>query len=177
MHKEEPPLQTSKHLSPLKKLAVLTILLSLLVVFISFFFHLSQVTGQNMEPTLQNRQTIIFRKLIFLPGNLRRGDIVLYTRTHKNITNDFVGRVVALPTESIRFENNNFYLDDNTEQYRVEEKYLPPTTKTRANDNNDWIKLGRFEYFIIEDKRTGIIDIEDHTIHKDNIKGVLFLKF
>lgn len=158
----------------MKKFIIAAVLLSLFIVFLSFFFQLSQVIGRDMEPTLKNRQMILFRKLLFLPIGPNRGDTVLYKP--KNSNNDFVGRVIALPSESIRFENGNFYLDDNIGQYRVEEEYLP-STKTRTNDDGRWIKLDRHEYFIVGDRRSGIINIKDHTIHKNNIKGVLFLKF
>ena len=45
---------------------------------------------------------------------------------------DYLGRVVGLPTESVRIENGNLYIDNNIEKFRVEEEYLNPDTLTKA---------------------------------------------
>lgn len=129
-----------------------------------------------MEPTLQNGQVVIFRKFFLVTPNPRRGDIVLYYPQEGVM--EFVGRVVALPSESIGIENGNLYLDDNNGQYRVEEEYLPYDTKTTAYQEGRWFKLGRFEYFIVGDKRDDQpINIQSSFIHRDNIKAKLFLSF
>lgn len=131
-----------------------------------------------MEPKVKNGTNALFLKNSFFGQNFNRGNIVLYKKTDGS---DYIGRIVALPKESVRFDKGNLYIDNNVQKYKVEEEYLAPDSKTYDNteDGNslDWRSVGEFNYFILPDKRNGRFNIEDHLINKSNIKGVLIYQF
>ncbi len=160
----------------MKKIAIIILLLFFLLVFINFFFEVSSIVGVNMEPTIRHGQTVIFKKYFLSAATPKRGDIVLYYPQNTKIK--YVGRVIGLPTESIRIENGNLYLDNNVRRYRVEEEYLSQGERTTAYQEGEWFKIGEFEYSIVGDKRDDKpINIQTSPIHRDNIKGKLFIKF
>jgi len=156
----------------MKKVFFIFLFLTFLGLLSFSLFNISAVVGSAMEPTIKSGQTVIFRK--FGANNPRRGDMVLYQGQNQM---DNIGRVVGLPTESVRIENGNLYLDNNAGQYRVEEEYLAPNTKTSASEEGQWVKIGEFQYLILTDKRENSISISSRFVNRNDIKGILFLKF
>lgn len=126
-----------------------------------------------MSPTLKSKQIIVVSKLGI--SNLKRGDIVLYQSKNQNSASefDFIGRIIGLPTESIRIENGSLYIDNNIEKFILKEKYLGANTKTKTYEEGKWFKIGEFEYFVLTDKRENIISIPSRIIQKNDIKGIL----
>ncbi|MDO8341472.1 MAG: signal peptidase I [Candidatus Woesebacteria bacterium] len=162
----------------MKKLLAVFLGLSLLGLLFFSLFQINSVSGDAMSPTLKSRQNLLFWK--YGTGNLKRGDIVLYRPKDKNGTQsdmDWVSRIVGLPTESIRIENGNLYIDNNVEKLKVEEEYLGSGTATKAYEEGKWMKIGEFEYMILADKRENTISIPSRMINKNDIKGVLVWKF
>lgn len=165
----------------MKKLLFIFLFLSFLGLLFFSLFEINSISGNAMEPGLKSKQIVIFRK--FGAHNPKRGDIVLYKPKSQKLPEtpnvhlmDYVGRVVGLPTESVRVENGNLYLDNNVEKFRVEEEYLAPDTKTTAREEKEWFKIGEFEYFILTDKRESVFSIPRRFVHQNDIKGILFLK-
>lgn len=147
-------------------------------ILFSFFFSINKISGASMEPTIKNGTSALFLKNSFFGQNFRRSQMVLYKKTAGS---DWIGRIVAEPKESVRFEKGNFYIDNNVQKYKVVEEYLAPDSKTYDNteDGNslDWISVGEFNYLILPDKRNGKFNIDDHLINKNNIIGVLIYQF
>ena len=165
----------------MKKLLAVFLCLSFLGLLFFSLFQINSVAGDAMSPALKSRQTLLFWKLG--TSNLKRGDIVLYKPKTQKSDNpnvyemDYLGRVVGLPTESVRVENGNLYIDNNIEKFRVEEEYLNSGTITKAYEEGKWTKIGEFEYMILTDKRENTISIPSRLIHRNDIKGVLIWKF
>lgn len=165
----------------MKKLFYIFLILSLVLFLLFLFFSLTRISGIAMEPSVKSGQLVVFRKYLGV-SKPNRGDIVLYQPVTQTVDIsdsgfDFVGRVVALPTESIRIENGNIYIDDNVEKFRIEEDYLLTNTKTSATEESKWVKLGRYEYFILTDSREKTIDIKSRIIPQEKLRSVLLFKF
>lgn len=161
----------------MKKIFIIFFVFSILLIFSSFFFSINQITGKGMEPAIKNKQLVVFRKYFFNSPYPKRGDIVLYYPKNTSSYSEHVGRVIGLPLESIMFKNGKFYLDNNHEIYRMEEEYLPKNFLTKQSKEDEWIKLSQFEYLVAKDLRQNQeIDVENSKIHRNNIKGVLFIK-
>lgn len=128
-----------------------------------------------MEPTIKSETYVVTRKIFLSQPHPQRGDIVIYKRDLSGSI--FVGRVIALPKESVRFNNGNLYINNDSQKYKVEEAYLPQSTKTYANtadgNNLDWTNIGEFSYLILPDKRDNRFNIEDQLINKSNIESVV----
>lgn len=132
-----------------------------------------------MEPTLRNKQLVIFSRNF---GDLERADIVFYhpkTRDQQTVDTSqvFVGRVIALPHEQYRVQNGSVYLK--TESiYKLIEEYLPKDTKTPDTVTDYWFPLQESQYLAWGDNRAEIrnTNSSERVISKAQIIGKLLFK-
>lgn len=121
----------------MKKLIGLFVGLTFLAFLIAALFEINSIAGEAMVPALKPGQIVIFRK--FGAHNPQRGDMVLYEpnlnrklENSSGLNMNYVGRIIGLPTESVRIENGNLYLDNNAEKLKVTEEYLKQDTYTQV---------------------------------------------
>lgn len=154
----------------------------LFALLVSFFFEVNKVSGASMEPAVNNGTNVIVWKYFLGSHTPKRADIVFYKKASESTSSiNFIGRVVAMPKESIRFNNGNLYINNNVNKYKVVEEYLPPGTKTYVNteDGNslDWTAVGEYNYLILPDRRDKRLNIEDYLVNKNDITGVMIFQF
>lgn len=77
-----------------------------------FFFATYEVDGKSMMPTLQDGNLLVVNKV----SELEHGDIVVFHTENE----DFIKRIIGLPGDSIRYEDNALYINDKV----YEEPYL-----------------------------------------------------
>jgi signal peptidase I len=155
----------------MKKVGIVIVSAVLIIILLSIFFSVSQIAGTAMEPTIHNGQLVIF-KTIYPTLNVHRSNIVFY-RSEGAIV-DHIGRIIGLPSESIYIGNGNVYIDDMHNKYKIHEEYLPADVQTYSYQENQWFKLGEYEYLILKDNREeNTVNIEQSIIHKSDITGKL----
>lgn len=95
------------------------LIVALLLAFIVKFFLFSPiiVDGPSMQPTLHDRDQMIVNKIIYRIGNPERFDIVVFHATDEK---DFIKRVIGLPGEHIRMNDNVLYINGE----KVEESFF-----------------------------------------------------
>jgi signal peptidase I len=92
------PRQLRSHRIALRLLLPLLLLLIAIVMPLYVLYDVSQVNGDSMAPTLQNREYLLTTRGWPQP---RRGDIVVLHWAHDGITEEIVKRVVALPGDAV----------------------------------------------------------------------------
>src|SRR5699024_9113302 len=97
------------------KIIVAALLIALIVR--KFFFSPIIVDGPSMQPTLHDQDKMIVNKFIYYIKEPERFDIVIF---HANNEKDFIKRVIGLPGEHIKVENNILYVNGE----EVEESFL-----------------------------------------------------
>ncbi|MDT2678972.1 signal peptidase I [Enterococcus gallinarum] len=111
------------------------------------------VGGNSMEGTLRQGDMVLIEKI----SPIKRFDVVVFQMPDGST---YIKRVIGLPGESIRYENDQLYVNDQP----VDENFL---VKNRKNDHenvsytNDFDlqsllgveKLGKDSYFVIGDNR------------------------
>lgn len=80
------------------------------LVLIKFFFQVSEVEGVSMMPTLSNKDRIIVDKISYNFKDPKRGDIVII-KSPADVREKYVKRIVALPGDRVKIEDNKFYLN------------------------------------------------------------------
>lgn len=146
------------------------ILIAIVLAFClrSFVFATSIVEGESMEPTLEDGETILFNKFIYLIDEPERGDIVIIQRPIKN----YVKRVIALPGETIKVENHVLYI--NGEKY--DHRFVSEVAQNHTG-NFGPRKVPENKYFVMGDNRAiskdsrnglGLIG-EDHIIGRSEL--------
>ncbi|MDN3955786.1 signal peptidase I [Sporolactobacillus laevolacticus] len=86
------------------------IALSVLIVIIVRTFILGNyiVDGPSMEPTLNNGDRLIVNKINYKLSQPKRFDVVIF---HATKTDDYVKRVIGLPGDTIRYSNDQLYVN------------------------------------------------------------------
>ncbi len=117
------------------------------------------VDGQSMMPNYHHKEYILTEKLSYMTGSPRRGDVIVF-RYPRNPSVSYIKRVIGLPGESVKIENNKIVVinKENPSGMTLTEDYIPNDFKTQTYNNGD--SKGTFEkslqeneYFVMGDNR------------------------
>jgi signal peptidase I len=129
-HGFEPQIEEIEEVSPDKPnlLGVLFDILETLLLSVLLFFLINAVSarikidGSSMEPNLHHGEFVIVSKINYRFGEPERGDVVVFDFP-RNITQEYIKRVIGLPRDNVRIEDGRVYVNDLllTEPYLFEE--------------------------------------------------------
>lgn len=134
------------------------IIIILSVLFVKQFIVTPiQVNGDSMDPTLKNGDLMLLNRLSYKFGSINRFDIVVIDKGDSYI----IKRVIGLPGETIKFENNQLYIND----AKVDEPFLPEGKTTHdfvayASDNCYFV-MGDNRQISLDSRELGCFDISD----------------
>jgi signal peptidase I len=100
-----------------KLLGVLFDILETLLLSVVLFFLINAVSarikidGSSMEPNLHHGEFVIVSKINYRFGEPERGDVVVFDFP-RNITQEYIKRVIGLPGEHILIEDGIVYVND-----------------------------------------------------------------
>ena len=102
------------------------------------------VDGESMVPTLDGNEIMLLKKY---DKNYERFDVVVVSKSVEG--DNLIKRVIGLPGETIRYKNNNLYINDEI----IEDTYGYGETSNFVE-----ITLGSDEYFLMGDNREISLD-------------------
>jgi len=129
----------------------IVVFLAILVMIYLFLFSPQEINGQSMEPTFFNTELIITNKFIYKITPPKRGDVVIF-KSPKNKDIDYIKRVIGLPGDKVKLENNIYFVNG----VKLDEPYLRPDTQTSGGaflQEGDTIIVPEGEYFVSGDNR------------------------
>lgn len=134
----------------IKELIPYVIILVVIILLKTFVFTTIRVNGSSMDPTLKNKDLMILDKISYRFKPIKRNDIVVV----KTKNDKLIKRVIALPGESIKYENNILYI--NGKEY----KDIVNWTTTNDFDIEEFgiDKIPEDYYFVMGDNRINSID-------------------
>ncbi len=123
-----------------------TFIVLLIVIIVIKFFVVSpiRVNGDSMNPTLEDRDIMILDEISYRFSNIKRFDIVVVKKNGEFL----IKRVIGLPGDEIRYEDNTLYINDKL----IKEKFNHEDTKdfdTIVPDD---------KYFVMGDNRNNSVD-------------------
>src|SRR5699024_7892645 len=88
-----------------------TIIITVLIVILFRIFIAVPIVveGPSMEPTLENKDRLIVNKFSLMFNEPDRFDVVVFHATAKK---DYIKRVIGLPGDSVRYEDDQLYIND-----------------------------------------------------------------
>ena len=98
-------------------LGVLIDILETLLLSVVLFFLINAVSariridGSSMEPNLHHGEFVIVSKINYRFGEPERGDVVVFDLP-RNITQEYIKRVIGLPGDHILIEDGNVYVNE-----------------------------------------------------------------
>lgn len=162
----------------------LVVAAAIFVIVYLFIMQPHRVDGESMFPTFHSQDYILTEKISYRFGRPKRGDIVVFRApAEKDKGKDFIKRIIALPGEKIKVENNHIYIynSQNPNGFVLEESYLRPNVVTtgeqylqegvvkEVSDNN---------YVVMGDNRQNSSDSRAFgTVPKENLIGKAFLRY
>lgn len=121
-----------------------------IILFRTFFFTPVRVNGLSMYSTLNNGEIMILNKINYKFNDIKRGDIVVV----KTKDDKIIKRVIGLPGETLKIENNTLYIDGKERK----EKYVYETTNDFDLKSLGYDKIPKDCYFVMGDNRNNSAD-------------------
>ena len=125
-----------------------------------------QVNGDSMYPTLKDGDLMLLNRIGYKFGSINRFDIVVVDSGDSYI----IKRVIGLPGETVKFQNNVLYIDDEI----IEETFLEEGKYT----NDFEYSVSENCYFVMGDNRERSRDSREFGCFEESkIKGKTSLTF
>lgn len=148
-------------------------------IFAAIYLFVAQfhkVSGNSMVPTFKSGDYLITEKVSYRFSTPKRGDIIVL-KNPRDESEDFIKRIVALPGDTIKIENNSLFVNDQL----IQENYLPLQTPTRSGaflTEGTTIKVGPNQYFVLGDNRSHSSDSREWGgVTKEEIVGRAFFRY
>lgn len=142
------------------------------------------IPSASMVPTLENGDRVVVNRLSYQFGEIERGQVVVFGKPPGSEgENDLIKRVIGLPGETVRFVDEQVYIDG----LRVEEPYLAEQNSTRPRltipgcaqevPAADLCQVPQGHVFVMGDNRLGSQDSRVFgPIETDTVVGRAFLR-
>lgn len=104
-----------------------------------------KVNGNSMYKTLHDKDIMILNEYIYYFNDIKRLDIVV-VKEHGEL---LIKRVIGLPGETLKYENNTLYINGQ----EIDEKFLNEETEDFELSSLGYDKIPRDCYFVVGDNR------------------------
>lgn len=165
----------------LEAVEVIGISVTIIAILHIFILQPNEVSGESMEPYLQNKDRILTDKLSYNFKEPERGEIVIF-KYPPNPKEEFIKRIVALPNEQIEIKNNQVivYNNENPSGFVLNENYLGSTVTTEGRTfikEGEVIDVPSDSYVVFGDNRPYSSDSRNWGfITKEDIVGRALLR-
>lgn len=145
----------------IKEISVYIIIVVVIVLLKIYVISPIRVNGTSMNPTLENGDIMILNKIGYHITKIKRFDIVVIKYKDELL----IKRVIGLPGEKIKYENNTLYVNDKA----LDEEFDRTYTYNFSLKEIGSITVPDNSYFVLGDNREvskdsrsiGFIDRED----------------
>lgn len=158
--------------SIIKEIYPYLIIIIAVVLFRTFIATPVRVDGSSMDSTLKDGDILILNKL---DKNYERFDIVVINVKIDGKTSKLVKRIIGLPGENIKYEDNELYINGK----KIEDVTPERTSNFSLSDLYDLEKIPDDSYFVMGDNRLYSRDSRDYTvgfIKKEDIVGTTTIR-
>ncbi len=147
----------------LSTLIYLVVIFGLTFLFITFVAQRTEVSGQSMEPTLHDGDSLLVDKLSYRFSDPKRFDIIIFPYAG-DPESYFIKRIIGLPGETVQIDyDGNIYINGEL----LEEYYGAEVIKDPGRAAEP-VTLGEDEYFVMGDNRNYSFDSREPAV--GNIK-------
>ncbi len=147
-----------------------TVAISLAIFFFVYIFLVQphRVKGESMVPNFADGELLLTEKVTYRLYKPARGDVIVFKAPGpRNV--DFIKRIIGLPGENVKIEDNAIYINSQ----KLQEPY--ETQQTQGNVN---VTLGDNQYFVLGDNRQSSSDSRVFgSIDRNSMRGRAWLVY
>ncbi|MDP4145343.1 MAG: signal peptidase I [Bacillota bacterium] len=134
---------------------ITTILLAVVLAlgFRTYVFARVTVSGQSMQDTLHNNDSLFIEKVSAETHNIKRGQIIVFDSKTMNDSN-FIKRVIGVEGDIVEIKDGKVYLNGKV----LQEDYLSPGTVTETNSPTTRVVVPKNHVFVLGDNRGNSMD-------------------
>ncbi|MFB5664352.1 signal peptidase I [Alteribacillus sp. HJP-4] len=96
------------------------VVILIVLVVRTFFFANYMVHGESMMPTIEDGERLIINKIGYEFEQPDRYDLIVF---HADEESDYIKRVIGLPGDTIRYEDDVLYINDEPQDEQYLERY------------------------------------------------------
>lgn len=148
-------------------LQTILIAASIFLVIYIFLMRPFEVSGDSMYPTYKNGEYILTNLITLRFSDPQRGDVIVFASPVDD--KDYIKRIIAVPGDRIKVENNRIYLNDSLLD---ESGYLSPSVitpsgntltegKTLTVPEKSYVVMGDNRPYSSDSREWGILKRED----------------
>lgn len=135
------------------------VIIGLTYLIITYVGQRTRVSGDSMNPTLQDGDNLIVDKISYRFRDPERYDIIVFPFKHEENT-FYIKRIIGLPGETIQVVDGYVYIDGEL----LESDIYGAEVMREANIAAEPIALGEDEYFVLGDNRNHSSDSRDPSV-------------
>ena len=151
---------------------IITIIATIVLIYVirTFIFSPVIVEGDSMNPTLVEGDRLFINKIGMYVGEVERLDVVVFKgRKDKH----YIKRVIGMPGDRIRFEDNHLYINDQivSENYIIKNGFQRDMSLHSLYGHDT---IPENYYFVLGDNRPNSLDSRQRSIgliHESRILG------
>lgn len=147
-------------------------IVALFIVWIlrTFLIVPIKIDGPSMNPTLSNGDFVIAEKVSYYFSTPKRFDVIIFHATEEK---DYIKRVIGLPGETVKYQNDQLYINDQV----INESFLTDYLTQRSEDTLFTEDLNLFDdisgqyetipsgyYLVLGDNRQDSTDSRNNSI-------------
>lgn len=126
-------------------------------IFPEYIMERTTVSGESMEDTLHNGESLLINKLSYRFGDPERYDIIVFRPKGMEVDEYYVKRIFGLPGETIYIDNNSVYVNGK----KVDDPYAKDSMDNESVEIGTKEKpytLKEDEYYVLGDHRSVSVD-------------------
>ena len=151
-NEEERPSEVRKP-SRLKYVIEGLIYIALIVVCVyvvpKYVIQRTVVSGESMEDTLHDAESLLIDKISYRLTDPKRYDIIVFYPKGRDVDEYYVKRIYGLPGETIQIKGNDIFINGE----KIDDPYAKDSMSTGGIANEPYT-LGKDEYFVLGDHRS-----------------------
>lgn len=174
-----------------KGLIIEVIVYLLIIVFCihivpHYILQRTVVSGESMETTLHNGESLLVNKLSYRFHDPERYDIIVFYPKGRDVEEYYVKRIYGLPGETIYLKNNSIFINGE----KIEDPYANGAideSEIELGTEEKPYTLKEDEYYVLGDNRTVSLDSRflptgEHAeeapgpVKRENIAGKVFVR-
>lgn len=150
---QEDNISEKKKPSKLKYLIEGLIYIALIVICVyvvpNYVIQRTIVSGESMEDTLHDAESLLIDKISYRFSDPKRYDIIVFYPKGRDVNEYYVKRIYGLPGETIQIKGDDIYINNE----KIEDPYAKDAMSTGGIAEEPFT-LAEDEYFVLGDHRS-----------------------